>query len=196
LGATLVPYAWFLSRGLFSLDMLATSAWRKVRYAAPLAGLGLAAGLVGYARLGRWVLDRPGAHGRWLLAATWAACAVGLALARREVDSRMAQIPRPISRAEAEQTWRWIKEVGPDDGVLATYPVAAPLSSRRLLFSNGMELNQPPGYPVLAPAIRWVFLGRGDLPPEVLTAQGFRLIHAGESLWIFRRDQESAPPSR
>ncbi len=189
LAATLLPWLWFLSRGLFGPEMLATPEWRKVRYAAPLAGLGLAAGLVGYARLGRWLLDRGGAKRYWLLATAWMACALGLALAHREVSDRMSRIPKPMSRTEAEQVWRWVEQVGPDDGVLATYTVAAPLSSRRLIFSYLLELNYPPGFPALEPAFRWAFVGRGEMPPRILTSQGFSLVHAGETMWIFRRQQ-------
>ena len=110
---------------------LACSRWRpplggKVRYAAPYAGIGLAGGLVGYARLARWALDGPGGRGRWLLATAWTASAVGLVLARREVDNRMMHIPRYMSASEAKLAWDWIKQVRPDEGVLATYTVSAP----------------------------------------------------------------------
>ena len=53
-----------------------------------------------------------------------------------------------------------------------------------------MNLNLPPDYPRLVPTIRWAFLGRGELPPSILLNQGFRLVHQGESLWIFRRSED------
>ena len=194
LGVAMAPWIWFLARGLFSLFSLATAAWRKVRYTAPYAGIGLAGGLVGYARLARWAIDRPGSRGRWLLAAAWTASAIGLVLARHEVDNRMANIPRYISPDEAKVAWDWITRVRPDEGVLATYILSAPLSSLQHIYSYIMNLNLPPGYPRLVPTIRWAFLGRGELPPSILTNQGFRLVHEGESLWIFRRNDDVLQP--
>src|SRR5439155_11823836 len=99
----------------------------------------------GYARLGSWLAGRRG--GRWLLAGAWLVAAAGLVAGTCEVQARLARAPRPISRAEAEVTWSWIRRVGPDDGVLAVYHVTAPLSSRRVLYSYILDQNKPRGYP-------------------------------------------------
>ena len=63
----------------------------------------------------------------------------------RELSARMDRIPLPISREEAEAFWYWIRQVGPDDGVLAAYEVTAPLSSRKRLFSYILDQNKPRG---------------------------------------------------
>ncbi len=53
--------------------------------------------------------------------------------------------PSPIDREEAEQVWSWIRQVGPDDAVMADYEVSAPLSSRRRIYSYVLDANLPTG---------------------------------------------------
>ena len=180
-----LPWVAELVRGRWAEGMLATWTWSLVRYTAPATGAVLAAGLVGFGRLGERALRSR--RGTWALAGLWVASAAGLIAARSEILARLDRIPQPISRAEAAEIWRWIGEVGPDDAVVAAYEMSAPLSSRRHLYSNVMDLNKPPGYPALGPEFRWAFLRKDDLPPEVLTGQGFEVVHRGDFLWIYRR---------
>ena len=73
--------------------------------------------------------------------------------------------------------------------------VAAPLSSRRHLYSNRLRLTDPPGYPDhLEPDLRWAFLRKADHAEGFLTAQGFRLVHRGDFLEIYRRDDPESRP--
>ena len=179
-----LPWVVALVRGRWAESMLATWTWSLVRYTSPATGAILAAGVVGFGRLGERLRAR---WGPWALAGLWVASAAGLLAARGEIVGRLDRIPQPISRDEAAEIWRWIGQVGPDDAVLAAYEVTAPLSSRRHLYSNVMDLNKPPGYPRLGPEFRWAFLRKDDLPPETLTDQGFEVVHRGDFVWIYRR---------
>ena len=97
----------------------------------PWSSLVLAAGLIGYARLAAWLLPRrsgPGLAGLGLARAPPRSAASDL----RDVTRRMDRVPAAIDRQEAEEIWSWIRQVGPDDAVMADSEVSAPLSSRRL----------------------------------------------------------------
>ena len=88
---------------------------------------------------------------------------------------------------EAEAIWTWVRQVGPDDAVLADYEVAAPLSSRRWLYSYVLDANLPVGFPQLAPEFHWLFV-RNDYPLlKSLLDQGFDVVHRGNYLTIARR---------
>ena len=101
----------------------------------------------------------PAAAGRPWLALVW------LASAARSAPSASATSPagwhpcppRSIAQ-EAEEIWAWIRQVGPDDAVIADYEVSAPLSSRRWLYSYILDVNLPPGFPHLGPEFRWLFV--------------------------------------
>lgn len=54
-----LPWTWSLASGRWALGYIGTEQWHHVRYAAPMAGLVLAAGLIGYARLLRWIGGHP-----------------------------------------------------------------------------------------------------------------------------------------
>jgi Zn-dependent membrane protease YugP len=181
-----LPLVLSLSRGRWRLLLIGTEQWHHVRYTAPMVGMCLAAGLLGYARLGAWLASR--ARGQWAFVTVWLAAACGLITAAYWLASRLARIPAPITTVEAEQLWTWIGRVGPDDGVLAHYDVAAPLSSRRRLFSYVMLQNYPAGYATLEPGITWVFARVGDINVEFLTEQYFRPVHDGQHILIYRRD--------
>jgi hypothetical protein len=99
----------------------------------------------------------------------------------------MSRVPRTILDDEAAILWRWIERVGPEDGVLACYDVAAALSSRRILYSNYSQVNYPPGFPVLGPEIRWVFLRRDLFRTELYERQGFTVVERGRRVWVMRR---------
>ncbi|HEY2155124.1 MAG TPA: hypothetical protein VGH33_05810, partial [Isosphaeraceae bacterium] len=92
-----------------------------------------------------------------------------------------------ISRAEADGLSAWIGRVGPDDGVLTDYPVAAPLSSRKTLKSYRMTQDQPRGFPHIGPDFQWVFARHAEFAPGWMTAQGFEVVHRGETTWVFHR---------
>jgi hypothetical protein len=187
--ALALPWVWSLSNGRWALRFLGTEEWHHVRYTAPMVALVLAAGCLGYARVGTWLMQRP--RGRWGLAAVWLVAAAGLLAADREVMDRLGRWHPPIAAEEAVELWRWIDQVGPDDGVLAVYDVTAPLSSRRTLYSYILEQNKPKGYPKLDPAIRWAFIRKDDLAPSVLIDQGFSLVYRGPYIRVFRRDGRS-----
>lgn len=176
-----LPWTWSLASGRWALSYLGTEQWHHVRYAAPMAGLVLAVGLVGYARLMKRIAGKP----RALMAVL--AIALGLAAAGRELVARFARVPVPISRIEAAEVRAWMQQIGPEEGILATYEVTAPLSSRRILYSYILAPNRPAGYPVLGPDFLWVFLRVGDLDPQILLNQGFQRVHRGPFLEIYRR---------
>ncbi len=176
----------------WAASLLETPSWHLVRYTAPAVALGLAAGVVGFVRAGGWILRR---GGRPMLACFWVAIAGGLLVARFEVVSRLERVPVPIPAPEAAAVRSWIGRVEPGDGVLAAYEVSAPLSSRALLYSYVLDINFPPGFPRLAPAIRWAFLPPRDLDPQHFLSQGFEVVYPGESLWVYRRPAAAnAPP--
>ncbi|HWE38597.1 MAG TPA: DUF2079 domain-containing protein [Isosphaeraceae bacterium] len=176
-----LPWVWSLAGGRWALRFLATEQWHHVRYTAPIVGLGLAAGLIGLARV-REGGGRRALVASWLLALAWNLAACGV------IESRLARAPAPIAAEDVGPFWAWAGRVKPEEGVLASYPVASPLSSRRILYSYVLTGNRPEGYPDrLGPEFRWVFILQGDLDPEVLRSQGFEAVHRGPSLAIFRR---------
>jgi hypothetical protein len=184
-----IPWIWSMCSGRWAIRYLATEQWHEVRYTIPPLAMTLAAGLVGYARLGAWLERRR--RGPLALALVWvlAACACGAGLS--ELTARMAWIPQPISPLEAEAIRYWISQVGPDDGVLATYEVTAPLSSRKRLYSYILDQNKPKGFPHLGPEFHWVFIRNKDFDPTIFIDQGFEVAHRGEFLTILHRP----PPS-
>ena len=69
-----MPWIWGPCSGRWAMQILATTEWHHVRYVMPMVILVLAAGLIGYARLGSWLLVR-GRAGRAGLGLAWV-CAV------------------------------------------------------------------------------------------------------------------------
>ncbi len=53
-----LPWLWGPCSGQWSIDSLSTADWHHVRYVLPMTSLVLAAGLIGYARAGSWILNR------------------------------------------------------------------------------------------------------------------------------------------
>ena len=88
-----------------------------------------------------------GRGGRAGLALGWVCAALICAVGLRDIAARLARVPVPIDREEAQQIWSWIRQVGPDAAVLADYEVAAPLSSRRWLYSYVLDVNRPSAIP-------------------------------------------------
>jgi hypothetical protein len=182
-----LPWVWSLSNGKWALRLIGTQEWHHVRYTAPMFDLVLAAGLVGYGRFAAWFAAR-GRRGALGLGIFWCLVAAGLLVPSYLLERRFARVPHPIGASEGTVIWKAMAEVEPRDGVVAVYEVSAPLSSRARLFSYVLEQNKPKGYPAnLEEEIRWVFLKRGDLNPEVLTRQRFTLVHRGDFLEIYRR---------
>ena len=181
-----VPWIWSLCNGRWALRFLATEEWHHVRYAAPAVAMVLAAGLVGYSRLGVWLAARR--HGRLILFLVWFFAVSAEIAGLREMATRMSRIPHAISLEEAAAIRYWIDQVAADERVLATYEVTAPLSSRRHLYSYILEQNKPKGFPRLGPEFRWVFIRNQDFDPRLFRDQGFEVVHKGDFLTIFHRD--------
>jgi hypothetical protein len=96
-----------------------------------------------------------------------------------DVFGRLARVSPVFDREEAREIWSWIRDVGPDDAVLADYAVSAPLSSRLRLYSYILDANLPRGFPQLGPEFRWLFI-RNDYPQLVyLLQQNFQVVHRG-----------------
>ncbi len=188
------PWVWSLCNGRWALRFLETTEWHHVRYTALAVAVVLAAGVIGYARLGTWLRSRR--EGPFLLATVWVAAAVGCAAGMRDLSARMDRIPSPISREEAETIWYWIRQVGPEDGVLAAYEVTAPLSSRKRLYSYVMDQNKPAGFPSLGPEFQWLFLENRAIDVKVFLDQGFEPVHRGAFLTVLRRVPRVSSPSR
>jgi hypothetical protein len=180
-----VPWIWSLCSGRWAIRYLSTTEWHHVRYAMPMVVLVLAAGLVGYARLGNWLLPHRG--GKAFLALVWSGSALICVVGLRDVSNRMAQIPTHIDRQEAEEIWSWIRQVGPDEAVLADYEVSAPLSSRRRLYSYVLDVNVPKGFPQLGPEFHWLFVRNDYSFLNSLLDQGFEVVYRGRYLTIARR---------
>jgi Predicted membrane protein (DUF2079) len=180
-----LPWLWSLSSGQWAIRELSTRNWHHVRYTAPFVAVGLAAGLVGFGRVASGLL-------RWRYGATWlsllwVAAAGASSFAIADLAHRVALQPRPIGPEEAREVWRCIDQVGPEDVVLAHYDVAAPLSSRRSLYSYVLMTNRPPRYPLLRPEFSWVFYRNDGLDLGGFEPQGFTVVHKGPALTIFRR---------
>jgi Predicted membrane protein (DUF2079) len=180
-----IPWIWSLCCGRWALRFLGTTEWHHVRYAMPMVSLVLAAGLIGYARLAAWLLPRRA--GRAWLALAWLASAAIGGAGLWEINRRVESVPVTIDPQEAEEIWSWIRQVGPDDAVLADYEVAAPLSSRRALYSYIMDANLPPGFPRLGPEFRWLFVRNDWVHLKPLLEQGFSVVYRGPNLTIARR---------
>ena len=84
-----------------------------------MTALLLAAGLIGYARVGAGLLRR--FHTRSVAVALVVLPLAGLIAATAVLQIRFARVPEPISLMEADRLWYWIRQVGPEEGVLAAY---------------------------------------------------------------------------
>jgi Predicted membrane protein (DUF2079) len=180
-----VPWVWGVCNGRWATSLLATTQWHEVRYFAPAAFLILACGLIGYARLAQWLLNRPAA--RWWLRLVWLAAAGSCAGGLYAIVGHWAAVPPPIDRAEAGAVWRWIEQVGPRDVVVADYEVAAPLSSRPKLYSYILEFNLPDRSHRLGPEIGWLFIRNSYGFRNYMLEQNFEIVHQGQWLTIGRR---------
>ena len=149
-----VPWIWGPCSGEWSMETLTTESWHHVRYLLPMTTLVLTAGLIGYARVGGWILCRR-AGWAWFALFWILTAAVGVAGVIR-MNERLAHVPVAIDKEEASESWRWIEQVDPNDGVLADYSVAAPLSSRPRIYSYVVNWNLPkPVTGALHPAARY-----------------------------------------
>jgi hypothetical protein len=185
-GILAVPWVWEACSGRWAMRILSNPEWHHVRYLMPMTILLLAAGLVGYARLGSWLLLR-GRGGRIGLAVVWLWAAVVCGLESRGVMGSLARVPVKIDREESEQVWSWIREVRRVDAVVTAYEVSAPLSSRRQLFGYGLNEHRPPGFPRLGPDFRWLFIESSYPFLKLLLDNGFEVVHRGPFLTIARR---------
>ena len=181
-----LPWVWTVSNGRWALRFLGEERWHEVRYCVPMVAVGLAAGLIGFGRVGSRCLQTRG--GRVGFAAACLASAVVSAAMLGVVLRHLDRVPHPIDAREAEALRGCVALVGPDDGVLAHYDVTAPLSSRRLLYSYVMAMNEPKGYPTLDPRIGWVFYRNADGGTDVFEKQGFVVVQRGRHVTVLRRD--------
>jgi Predicted membrane protein (DUF2079) len=185
-----VPWIWSLCNGRWSLRFLATEEWHHVRYTVLPVAMMLTAGVIGYARLGAWLKPRLG--GWFLFVLVWLLAALAGCLGLSNLSARMSYIPRPISAKEADDIWYWIRQVGPEEGVVAAYEVSAPLSSRKRLFSYVLEQNKPAGFPRLGPEFHWIFTRNNDFDLRIFRDQGFDVVYTGRFVTVLRR----AAPAR
>lgn len=180
-----VPWIWGLCSGRWAIRFLETTQWHHVRYVVPATAIVLAAGLIGFAHLGQWLVNRR----RWHTAiVVMGACVIVSALGLHDVNRRLSARPRAIDPEEAAVIWSWIREVGADEGVLADYDVAAPLSSRTTLYSYIMDSNLPPGFPKLDKKITWLFVRSDFRFLKLFLEKDFRAVHRGRYLTIARRE--------
>jgi Predicted membrane protein (DUF2079) len=180
-----LPWIWGLCSGRWGLSSLGTAQWHDVRYAMPMVCTVLAAGLIGYSRMAARLLSHRAGRA-WLTLAWLALAAIG-GVGIRDVTRRVAATPAPIDRKDAEDIWAWIRQVGPDDAVIADHRVSAPLSSRRRIYGNILDVNLPPGFPRVGPEFRWLFV-RNDWPwLKFLLGQGFDVVYRGRYLTIAHR---------
>jgi hypothetical protein len=182
-----LPWVWGLCSGRWAMRFLSSSDWHHVRYVAPAILMILAAGLIGYARLGVWLSPRR--RGRLTLALVWGIGAAVSGWGLLDVTGRLADVPVLIDREEAGQIWAWIRQVGPHDAVMADYEVSAPLSSRSQLYSYILDANLPKGFPHLGREFHWLFIGNDCRFLKVLLDQGFEVVHRGKYLTVARRGE-------
>ena len=174
------------------MPRLGTEFWSGVRYTAPLAGIGVAAGLVGLGR-SALLINREGS--RWVSIAgrigLVAVAAEGLYASRAAIEGQPPTRWRGPSRSRKRRASGPGSGVGPDDGVLADYVVAAPAPPAQILRSYTLETEKPWGFPSLGPDFRWVFANAEKLDPKTWTDQGFRVVHRGETIWVYYRPDPS-----
>jgi hypothetical protein len=184
IGVIAVPWVWTVCQGKWALRLLAEESWHHVRYAAPATAVLLAAGLIGYARIGRHLRERMNGRAAYLL---WLSAAGVSLVCLFQVIGLMKSAPRPFGPTDLAAAKRWVAMVQPNDGVLADYPVTAPLSSRSIIYSYVLEPNRPRDYPRLGAEFRWIFFETSRYRRQLFEPQGFEVVHAGPSLMILRR---------
>ncbi len=181
-----LPWLWSLASGRYGMHLMADPAWHHVRYAVPFLASGLAASLIGYSK--GWLWAAGFGRARSLRALLVLGSYVWMVPMFLVVQNQFRQIPWLVAAADVEPTWRAIAQVQPNDGVVAHYDLTAPLSSRRWLYSYILDQNKPAGYPHNLPAtIQWVFIHPGDIQPDLLANQGFRVLHDGPTVQVYQR---------
>ena len=96
-----LPWAWCVARTWLSLGVLSTEYWSCVRYMAPLAGIGIAAGVAGLGRAAR-LIDAGGSRlvslaGRLGLIAV---AAEGLVAAHAAIAMQFAYAPAAVPKGD------------------------------------------------------------------------------------------------
>jgi Predicted membrane protein (DUF2079) len=184
-----IPWIWGPCSGEWSMEVLSTESWHHVRYLLPMTSLVLAAGLIGYARLGSWIFVRR--RGWTWIALFWILQGATGAAGLMGMNDRLDRVPVAMDAHEAAAARRWIEQVDQQDGVLADYTVAAPLSSRPRLYSYVVNWNLPKSgavrYPELDSGITWLFIRNDYALLKVLLDQGFDVVHRGDKLTIAHR---------
>jgi hypothetical protein len=203
----MLPWIYSQASGRWTLRLVGTEQWHHIRYTAPFVAFGLAAGTIGWARFTRLLLPNNTTQvlTRPVLVRIGIACLL-LAflshfhkLAWTEMHQRLARIPHPVPLKEIPQLWFWINQVQPDDGVLAAYELSAPLSSRRFLYSDVLDLNKPRGFPAEIPqTVHWLFSPKPVQDLKVFYDQGFELVHqtANHSVWRRKSTRSHESPKK
>ena len=128
-----LPWIWGPCSGQWSMESLGTGDWHHVRYVLPMTALVLAAGLIGYARVASWFLNRR--HGLvWVFLAFAIQAKLGAAGASGDESADGSDSNPDSSLAKPARSGRGLTRFEPTDGVLADHVVSAPLSSRRRLY--------------------------------------------------------------
>ena len=177
------PWVWSLASGRWALRLIGTVQWHHVRYTAPMVAVGLAAGILGLARIDAWSRRRPAM--RTALGVLFLA---SMLVSNVAIERRFSRIPEKFPPQDVAAFRRLLHKVGPGDGVLAHYDLTAPLSNRRHLYSDVLDINKPAGYPNLDRRFRWVFDRRERPTSQVWKTKGFRVVYEGPSLIVYRRD--------
>ena len=159
-----------------------TSEWHHVRYVMPMAAIVLAAGLIGYARLANWlrlaarraVADRGSPGLARPCSAAWVCGTSSPAVSDR--------VPVLIDRQEAEQIWAWIRQVGPDDAVMADYEVSRPpVIPRQALRLRSSMPTCPRVFPTSGRSFAGSSSGTTNRFYNLLLDQGFDVVHRGDT---------------
>ena len=151
-----LPWIWSLCNGRWSLRFLAAEEWHHVRYTVLPVVMMLAAGVIGYARLGSWLRPR---RGGWsLLVVVWLLAALAGGLGLSNLSARMARIPGRSAARKRPTSGTGSVGSGPRTAYSHLTGDCCQLASRKRLFSNVLEQNKPRGYPQLGPEFQWIFL--------------------------------------
>jgi hypothetical protein len=184
-----LPWVWTLASGKWAIRFIGAEQWHHVRYCTPFFVLFLAAALVGWSRLWSHSSTLLGkSRGRAIMGLVWVLMAIWSIDGQFRMTALMQGIPIPVPAEDVGPLWAAFAQVRPDDGVVAHYDLTAPLSSRRLLYSYIMQINEPKGWPHALPNdIRHLFLDKGRKPAEVWESQGFSKAWSGRAFEWWRR---------
>lgn len=186
---TALPWVWTLSSGKWAVRFIGTEQWHHARYCVPFVAMGLAAAIVGWGTLWKFLGYRTGKSTRILLSTGMlTVLVVFLAGGQLQMISLMRGIPERVPDQDAIEIWPILNAIPPDDGVVAPYQLTAPISGRKQLFSYVMEVNKPKGWPHDIPkGIQHVLVEKSRFPIDQWSVQGFQKIWSGRMFEYWRR---------